>query len=527
MRGYDATNQHMDDAAPEVARPAAMKQTAVERLALHRASEPAAAAPPDAGPATPRAGGAREAWAPQDVFDALGLPSRAALRRKASGSPSAAADAGATDEQATARQGFAGAAADYPHRAAIERSFGAPLQATAYTGAAATAAAARLGANAYALGDQVAFASDSPSLEVAAHEAAHVMQATSGVQLHGGGEGEHEAHADAVAARVVRGESARDLLAPAAPAAPAVRRNKDPDKLAKELAALIDHAVWKEIRKTAYPKESAAGIARAKERKQGTRPDLTGLGKISTLEHFAGEVKALQKLWPTLKKPERLAKLAQAINTEMTGADVPPFEKVDSEVIEFKGYFSHGLWKFVVSDALLTASPLPDADAAELCNTALHEARHAEQAFLAARYAAGPPNNDDATTIASAQGIPKKIAKLAVAKKLDAKSDPQVAALAKSMYDANVTNGAANQQISDDDYLKEMEQVRGKARTALKDLQSSATSSTIAAATTARDELRAAIAEVERRYTLYRNIPYEADAHEVGDAAEQAFKGWP
>lgn len=37
----------------------------------------------------------------------------------------------------------------------------------------------------------------------------------------------------------------------------------------------------------------------------------------------------------------------------------------------------------------------------------------------------------------------------------------------------------------------------------------------------------AAIAEVERRYTLYRNIPYEADAHEVGDAAEQAFEGWP
>ena len=44
---------------------------------------------------------------------------------------------------------------------------------------------------------------------------------------------------------------------------------------------------------------------------------------------------------------------------------------------------------------------------------------------------------------------------------------------------------------------------------------------------TMRDELKAAIVEVERRYTLYRNIPYEADAHEVGDAAEQAFKGWP
>jgi hypothetical protein len=32
---------------------------------------------------------------------------------------------------------------------------------------------------------------------------------------------------------------------------------------------------------------------------------------------------------------------------------------------------------------------------------------------------------------------------------------------------------------------------------------------------------------VETHYPLYRAIPYEADAHEVGDAAEQAFRGWP
>ena len=32
---------------------------------------------------------------------------------------------------------------------------------------------------------------------------------------------------------------------------------------------------------------------------------------------------------------------------------------------------------------------------------------------------------------------------------------------------------------------------------------------------------------VEQRYSQYRAIPYEADAHEVGDAAEQEFRGWP
>jgi hypothetical protein len=95
------------------------------------------------------------------------------------------------------------------------------------------------------------------------------------------------------------------------------------------------------------------------------------------------------------------------------------------------------------------------------------------------------------------------------------------------MYKANVTDGAKNQQISDDDYLKEMEDKRKETKLAHQALKAAITSQTIAAATTKRDELKAAIAEVERRYTLYRNIPYEADAHEVGDAAEQAFKGWP
>ena len=76
-------------------------------------------------------------------------------------------------------------------------------------------------------------------------------------------------------------------------------------------------------------------------------------------------------------------------------------------------------------------------------------------------------------------------------------------------------------------YWIEMGDKREEAKLALQALKATITSQTLAKTTTKRDELKAAVAEVERRYTLYRNIPYEADAHEVGDAAEQAFKGWP
>jgi len=298
--------------------------------------------------------------------------------------------------------------------------------------------------------------------------------------------------------------------------------------LTTELQALIDHAVWKEIRKTAYPKESKAGIGRAKEPKDGKRPDLTGLGQIKTLEHFAAAVKGLQAGWAKLSPDDRTKAVGKALDDELVAQKIPKLLEVKKIKTEFKGSFQASLWRFNLSEALVNQSPLSDADAAELCNTGLHEARHAEQAFLSARYAAGPPDNKDAAQISAEQGIPQDpIAKAAVAQKFDNTTDPTVAALGKEMYKANVTDGAKNQQISDDDYLKEMEDKRKESRLALQALKAAITSQTIAAATTKRDELKAAVAEVERRYTLYRNIPYEADAHEVGDAAEQAFKGWP
>jgi hypothetical protein len=84
-----------------------------------------------------------------------------------------------------------------------------------YVGGSATRAAAEMSALAYARGDQVAFA-DAPSLHTAAHEAAHVVQQRAGVRLKSGvGEvgDAYERHADAVADAVVRGDSARELLA--------------------------------------------------------------------------------------------------------------------------------------------------------------------------------------------------------------------------------------------------------------------------------------------------------------------------
>jgi hypothetical protein len=117
-----------------------------------------------------------------------------------------------------ASDAVSGPGAALPHAEKIQASFGPDHDVStiqAHTGGAAAAACDTVGGEAFASGNNVAFRDASPSLHTAAHEAAHVMQQRGGVQLKGGvGEAgdAHEKHADAVADRVVSGQSAADLL---------------------------------------------------------------------------------------------------------------------------------------------------------------------------------------------------------------------------------------------------------------------------------------------------------------------------
>ena len=121
----------------------------------------------------------------------------------AAGSPSAAA-------------GTSGPASTLPHAAKIQQSFGSHdiSGVSAHVGGAAADASSAMGASAYASGSDVAFTSQ-PDLHTAAHEAAHVVQQSAGVQLQGGvgkAGDRYEVHADAVADKVVAGESAEGIL---------------------------------------------------------------------------------------------------------------------------------------------------------------------------------------------------------------------------------------------------------------------------------------------------------------------------
>jgi hypothetical protein len=146
----------------------------------------------------------------------MGQAADAVVQRLAAGGAGAAPalDDGAV--RSTAAAGFAGPAVAVPHRDVVQRSFGRHdvSGVEAHVGGAAADASAALGARAYASGSQVSFAEE-PDLFLAAHELAHVVQQRGGVQLAsalGAAGDQHEQHADAVAAAVVRGESAEPLL---------------------------------------------------------------------------------------------------------------------------------------------------------------------------------------------------------------------------------------------------------------------------------------------------------------------------
>lgn len=115
-----------------------------------------------------------------------------------------------------ARSGLEGSGGSLPHGDRIQESFGRfdVSGVKAHVGESARDANRALGAKAFTMGESVAL--KAPDLHTEAHEAAHVVQQRAGVPVSGGvgrpGDA-HEKQADAIADRVVAGQSAEGLLA--------------------------------------------------------------------------------------------------------------------------------------------------------------------------------------------------------------------------------------------------------------------------------------------------------------------------
>lgn len=123
-------------------------------------------------------------------------------RRAGASAPSDAAQVGAIAER-----GLDGGDA-LPHRGMLEQAFGIDLgDVRAHTTPAAAQASRAIGAEAYTMGSDIAFASPSPGPELVAHEVAHVVQQRAGAGPSGVGQAgdAYEVEADHAASAVARG----------------------------------------------------------------------------------------------------------------------------------------------------------------------------------------------------------------------------------------------------------------------------------------------------------------------------------
>jgi hypothetical protein len=261
------------------------------------------------------------------VTGSVGTPGRRTL------SEALSADAAPVQRKATgtatvdhvheaAQRGVAGGGSALPHLDAIQRAFGRHdvSKIEAHTGDAAARASTEIGAHAYATGNHVAFAG-APDLRTTAHEAAHVVQQRAGVHLKGevGETGDaYERNADDVADRVVRGESAADLL-PSGGSSPgsAVQRIDVAPSVDAQSPAPAGPVVKAGVDLTAIGQDKGIRIAIAFAHDAAAeRP-----GKVTTFQ--AGQLRAeLNQLWTQLGWLSEVIALKAALDKEDADAKV-------------------------------------------------------------------------------------------------------------------------------------------------------------------------------------------------------------
>lgn len=185
--------------------------------------------------------------------------------------------------QREAQRGLRGASTPLPHGEQIQAAFGHHdvSQVRTSVGGDAATANRRMGALAFASGDRIGFR-EAPSLHLAAHEAAHVVQQHEGLSLpdNVGRAGDRwERHADRVADAVTDGRSAEPLLDEVA--RPGASPAKDDDSGQEETAPPVQRQITSAASRLvepppfAPPPVSSAPAPASKAADKGAEPPQT------------------------------------------------------------------------------------------------------------------------------------------------------------------------------------------------------------------------------------------------------------
>src|SRR6185369_50923 len=115
-----------------------------------------------------------------------------------------------------------------------------------------------------------------------------------------------------------------------------------------------------------------------------------GMSSPAEIDAFADDMAKLQEEWPSLKGPERLARLQGMVDARASSAGFPPPAVVAPAGLgNYNGVLRFSRWEIAINPSLVQTARLSAEQAAELGDTLYHETRHAEQWSLIAKRQAG------------------------------------------------------------------------------------------------------------------------------------------
>jgi hypothetical protein len=267
---------------------------------------------------------------------------------------------------------------------------------------------------------------------------------------------------------------------------------------------------------------SLRGASEGTEAHRGADTAAT-MGKASTdvlrdpheVANFANRVKALREEWPTMSIQQREAAIGDAINATLREAGLPEV-RVTSGAIKTNAHFDARIWSIVLRGDVVSDHAIGGVGLQGFVDTVFHEARHAEQTYLAARYAS-ETGMGRMRIRRNMRGVPRAILDAAYS---DTRPlTPTQRALGQRMYESLYGSGARHSVGVMRSFAKDQHDwlLAFRAYAKVKDDPRVSEAK--------KERLNAKLSEAADRADAseraYRDLPHEVDAYEVGDAVKE------
>ncbi len=300
-------------------------------------------------------------------------------------------------------------------------------------------------------------------------------------------------------------------------------------ELSGQVERLLEASSWERVKEPISGPHRRAIEDRAKQRWQGRMGELTGIGQRKIVKPFVTDMKAFLrgKDWAQITPMHRAKLLRDKANAALAAVGVAGIRTYGlDEATGGKAYFDWQLWELQFREALLKKNELDGKEVLQLTTLLLHEARHVEQLFRAARLLARQGRT--ASEIAKSLGIPTKIAEEAALVPLpESLTGRRERREARTWYE-EYGPGRARHRATEtrvEDAVKSLNEGLIGTRRHLAELRSQASRANYRALVSARDRLVKRVSSAQKTFQDYLALPSEADAYEVGGMVSAVLGG--